>query len=272
MPLKHIPYQSSGQEASPPKREKFHWTLPSVLERISLAMLIFFSYSGYYGINLWLEREKNEFYQPAFWIDYLVPLAPYWIVVYLGLYTILFAPIFVIRDRFLFRQVAYTYLLTQVASWILFLVFPVKMILRPAMADLTANSYVTWLTKLTYYLDPPNCTFPSMHVAMAAVAAMSCWKVDRYIGKIALTFTGMIGVSTLFVKQHYISDVFMGYILAYTSYYLVLKYYPIKDIPKGHLRMHRSNSIYLVLMYITFMLVLGYLYVSGWTPWKTKGI
>jgi membrane-associated phospholipid phosphatase len=50
--------------------------------------------------------------------------------------------------------------------------------------------------------------------------------VHRGVGAVAGLWAALIGVSTLYTKQHYIVDVIAGTLVAYVAYLLFLRSYP----------------------------------------------
>jgi membrane-associated phospholipid phosphatase len=55
--------------------------------------------------------------------------------------------------------------------------------------------------------------------------------VHRGVGIAAALSASLIGLSTLFTKQHYILDVIAGILLACAAYVVFLRSYPRKEIP-----------------------------------------
>jgi membrane-associated phospholipid phosphatase len=50
------------------------------------------------------------------------------------------------------------------------------------------------------------------------VAAFACYRVHRVVGVAAIIWAGLIGVSTVYTKQHYVVDVPAGVALALVAY------------------------------------------------------
>ena len=59
---------------------------------------------------------------------------------------------------------------------------------------------------------------PTWHVAHSFVSALSCWRVHRGVAVAAVLCASLVGVSTLFTKQHYVLDVMAGIVLALIAY------------------------------------------------------
>ena len=56
---------------------------------------------------------------------------------------------------------------------------------------------------MVYAFDTPYNCFPSIHVGHSFVSALVCYRVDRRVGFTALIVATLVGLSTLFIKQHY---------------------------------------------------------------------
>ena len=89
-----------------------------------------------------------------------------------------------------------------------------------------------------------NC-FPSLHVAHAFVSAFACWHVHRSVGVGLGVWAFLIGLSTLFTKQHYALDVIAGIVLASIAYGVFLRRPP----PETVREFDRCVAPYVVLMF-----------------------
>jgi membrane-associated phospholipid phosphatase len=98
--------------------------------------------------------------------------------------------------------------LTLVCAAAIFLLFPVT-IERPA---LTGHSLAIRLIALEYR-DKPYNLFPSLHVALATLVALACGDARHFRWWLP-AIVGLIAVSTVLVKQHYIVDALAGLALA----------------------------------------------------------
>jgi membrane-associated phospholipid phosphatase len=64
------------------------------------------------------------------------------------------------------------------------------------------------------------------------VSALTCYRVHRRLGIAAMICASLVGLSTLFTKQHYIIDVIGGVLLACAAYALFLRSYRRDDVPE----------------------------------------
>lgn len=93
------------------------------------------------------------------------------------------------------------------------------------------KGFIAWGLRFLYEADPPYNCFPSLHVAHSFVSALTCYRVHRGVGIAAAISASLIGISTLFSKQHYILDVIAGILLACAAYAIFLRSYPRTKIP-----------------------------------------
>ena len=78
-------------------------------------------------------------------------------------------------------------------------------------------------------MDAPLNCFPSLHVAHSFVSALAVGRVHRSLGALATVAAMLVGISTLFTRQHYIADVVAGAALAYGAYALLLRRFAKPD-------------------------------------------
>lgn len=158
---------------------------------------------------------------PAVALDRLLPLAPTWALVYGALYAFLIVlPVFVIQQPELIRRTVWAYLTVWIVAYICFLVYP-TVASRPD--TVTGEGFAVWGLRFLYEADPPYNCFPSLHVAHSFVSALACYRVHRTLGFVALASASLVGISTLFTKQHYVADVIAGIVLALIAYAVFLR-------------------------------------------------
>jgi membrane-associated phospholipid phosphatase len=169
-------------------------------------------------------------YTPDVALDAAVPLQPAWMLVYGSLYVFIWIlPVLVVRQRELFRRAMQAYLTVMLLSYVGFLLYPT---LAPRPDDVPGDGFAAWSLRLAYSLDPPHGCFPSLHVAYAFVSALTCARVHRGVGACAGIWAALIGVSTLYTKQHYVVDALAGALAAYVAYVLFLRGYPREAVPE----------------------------------------
>ncbi len=107
--------------------------------------------------------------------------------------------------------------------FIIYVIFPNGISFRPEIGQ---NDLISRIMAAMFSIDPPNMVIPSMHVfdAVAVHAALCKSRItggSRLLVSLSFLLMASICVSTVFVKQHSIMDVFAGVLLA------VLLYFPI---------------------------------------------
>jgi membrane-associated phospholipid phosphatase len=203
-------------------------------------------------------------HEPTLAIDEAMPLWPEWLFVYAMVYFAAILPAFVVRHRSLVRRMAAAYAILITFSLISFVVIPVHMALRPASVEIT--SFVSWGLALVYAMDPPSNCFPSLHVGATSLAALCTWKADRVLGTVAAMVAGLIGLSTMLVKQHYVVDVMGGFLLAGLAYWICVHRFQTGGHRPLELRFPRPLALFVPALYLAGVLGLWILYQSGWVP------
>ena len=197
--------------------------------KVSLSMVVLVSLVPLYIFIAELAREgRPRVLESA--LDRLVPLQPTWAIVYGSLYLfMIMLPVFVVRQEEQIRRTVRAYLMVWIAAYVCFLVYP-TMASRPA--QVIGEGFVVWGLRFLYSADPPYNCFPSLHVAHSFVSALSCYRVHRGVGIAAALCASLVGVSTLYTKQHYVVDVIAGMFLAAVAYVAFLRRYPRAAIPE----------------------------------------
>jgi len=150
--------------------------------------------------------------RPELALDRLIPLAPTWSLVYGALYLFLILlPVFVLQDRDLIDRTVRAYLSVWLLSFVVFILYPTE---APRPDEVGGAGFAAWGLRFLYDADPPYNCFPSLHVAHSFVSALACARVHLLLGRFAMMCAGLVAISTLFIKQHYVADVLVGSLLA----------------------------------------------------------
>jgi membrane-associated phospholipid phosphatase len=80
--------------------------------------------------------------------------------------------------------------------------------------------------------------------------------VHRGVGLVALVWAAIIGVSTLYTKQHYVVDVIAGIAIAYAAYLLFLRGYPRDAIAENDRRLAPKRALRAVWLYAAIVAAL----------------
>jgi membrane-associated phospholipid phosphatase len=162
---------------------------------------------------------------PELALDRALPLVPFWALVYGALYVFLILlPIFIVREQEHVRRTVNAYLLIWITAYVIFfVVYPTG---APRPEKVIGEGFAVWGLRALYSSDPPYNCFPSLHVAHSFVSALTCFRMHRKIGIVAIVCAAMVALSTLFTKQHYVLDVIAGVFLAVVAYVIFLRSYP----------------------------------------------
>ena len=175
----------------------------------------------YFGVGaLTLGRPLH---MPEVALDRAVSLQPAWMLVYGSLYVFVLLPLLVARQEQLFRRALQAYLMVLTIAYIGFVAYPT---VAPRPTKVLGEGFSAWCLRLQYSLDQQYNCFPSLHVAHSFVSALTCYRVHRGVGLAAVLWASLIGVSTLYTKQHYVVDVIAGTLMACMAYVVFLRSYP----------------------------------------------
>ena len=106
---------------------------------------------------------------------------------------------------------------------IIFSIWPTMQNLRPDV--MPRDNVLTRLTSFLYSIDTPTNVCPSLHVYVSIGAYMAVRLAPEYFSRFeryaALLLTVSISISTLFLKQHSVIDVFYGIIMSIVMYLII---------------------------------------------------
>jgi membrane-associated phospholipid phosphatase len=237
--------------------------LPVLLAYIAagtwLAAAFMFLLPMYFVIGRWTAGEPH--YQPFIWLDHAMPLWPAWIAIYGSLYMCAFLlPLVVVRGRELFRQTLKAYLFVMLVSYVGFWLYPT---IAPRTEKSTVSGFAEWGLQLFYDIDQPYGCFPSLHVAYSFVGALACYRMHRGVGVAASLWSVLIGLSTVYTKQHFVVDAIAGGILGIAAYWLFLRGRPRELVEDLDWRMAPRRSLYVAVAYVVVIGVFWTAYQLG---------
>jgi len=173
---------------------------------------------GYFAISHFTEGRPVHTLSPFEW-EQRIPFRPDFVWMYLSIYPTFLLPFLFIRDRDFFRIFSLAYITVMCVCYLTYLLYPVT-IQRPVFVE---NSFSTWTLGIVYQADKPWNCFPSMHVAMSLLAALTILEVHRIRGVVTLLLTLAIALSTVLIKQHYVLDVLGGMALTMIIYFVYFR-------------------------------------------------
>ena len=231
----------------PPEELPSPWTL--VVQslkrpyRVTVPMVVLVSLVPFYVFLPELTRGRAPHTPELAW-DRLVPLQPAWALVYGALYLFLILlPVLVVRQEELIRRTVRAYLTIWGFAYVCFLLYPT---VAPRPAQALGEGFAAWGLHLLYSADPPYNCFPSLHVAHSFVSALACFRVHRGVALSAMVCASLVGISTLFTKQHYVLDVLGGVLLALGAAFVFLRAAPPVEIPDGDRRVAPFLALFIL--------------------------
>lgn len=198
--------------------------------------------------------------RPAVFVDAWVPLAPWWVFIYAFVYFFAFIPAFVVHDLDLYRRTVRAYFITFTLSFVCFLLYP-TIFEKPT--DINTSYFAGWALAVVWFLDTPGNCLPSLHVATAFVSSWSILKVHRTVGRICLTISTLIAISTLYTKQHYILDVVFGFGIAAIATKLTTSPFDANAIAAEERQAAPRRALGPLLLYLSIIAIFLTAYLFG---------
>ncbi|HPR65343.1 MAG TPA: phosphatase PAP2 family protein [Thermoanaerobaculia bacterium] len=196
---------------------------------------------------------------PEIGLDALFPLRPSWVLVYATLYLYLIVlPILTVRQEKHVVRTILAYLTVWIVAFICFLIYPTA---APRPEQVAGSGFIPWALRLLYSMDPPYNCFPSIHVAHSFVSVFTCYRIHRGVGLSGAVVGLLIGVSTLYTKQHYAVDVLAGILLAYLAHLIFLRPYPREKIPELDRHLAPAYALLTAGFVTTVLLVFWFVYL-----------
>lgn len=199
-----------------------------------------------------------------------LPISLPWLWIYTAVYLPgLALPVVLVRCRELFARIALATVGVQLASYLVFIAFPVSIAgLRLPPAALPLETLTGWGLALTWFVDPPVNCFPSLHVGLAFAVSYGALKADPPLGWLALGGSVLVGISTLLVKQHFLADVLAAFVLATVMAKIFIAGYRSDRRPRTEILLERR---WLWVLPAFAGLIGGtawLLFRAGWRPWE----
>ncbi len=194
---------------------------------------------------------------PELALDRMGPVRPEWSVVYGSLFLAALLPVFVLHQQELIRRTILAYLAVWLVAYVCFLAYPT---IGPRPATVAGEGFFVWALRVIYSSDARYNCLPSLHVAQCFLAALACYRVHRGVGAVAGIWAFLVGLSTLYTKQHYILDVITGILLAYAAYVVFLRSYPREDIPEEERRLAPALALGAAAIYLLIVAGLWVVY------------
>ena len=151
-------------------------------------------------------------------IDNRIPFIPYFIYIYNMFYPFLFICFLNLfnKDKITYDKGIIAVIMGYLIANIIFIIYPVEMI-RPDISNINMDDLTRFVVELTYKSDNPaiNC-LPSLHCLFCFQSIYSTIRCNNLgiIKKIIISIIALlIIISVLFVKQHYVIDMVVAFII-----------------------------------------------------------
>lgn len=141
-------------------------------------------------------------------LDAAVPFLGWTVWIYLTQFLLLPAAIVLARDDIDRSHTFYAMFVATVLAAAVFLSWPTQ--LPRGEPDSAGITGLAW--RMLYFADTPANCFPSLHVALAAIAGRALWRRGAMLP--AVIWPTLITISTLTTRQHVVWDIAGGLVLA----------------------------------------------------------
>ncbi len=193
-----------------------------------------------YGIVFMiLERFLNVEYNPVYCqFDDMIPFCEYFVIPYYFWFIFLigiqvYGFFFDVKA---FKDYMYYTILTYTLTVIIYIIYPTSQELRPI--EFSRDNVFTDIVSFLYGFDTNTNVCPSLHVIGSFAVYFAARKSKAFSGlgwRIAfLVMTVLISISTVFLKQHSVLDIFWALVLCAVCYPAVFEREKIKALIKNH--------------------------------------
>ena len=196
------------------------WNLNSPEYRHLLLLI----YWPVYGLTFWLlERGLTLTYHPvevAF--DAKIPFCEFFVFPYYLWFAFLFG-IHVytgLYDIPAFKKLMYFIMITYTVTTVIYLVYPTCQNLRPT--EFARDNFCVDIVKALYNFDTNTNVCPSLHVIGSFAVLFTTWNCKKLrsfkFQAVLVPLTVLISISTVFLKQHSIVDIYAALALCAVAY------------------------------------------------------
>lgn len=185
-------------------------------------------------------------------LDDIIPFCEWFVIPYLLWFLYIpavFLFLFYHSKNEFYRICAYEFTGMTICL-LIYSIFPNGLDLR--LVDIERNNVLVDLVRFLYDSDTPTNVCPSIHV-FATLSAHVCLinsphmkelKTRQRIKRISWIFTILVCLSTVFLKQHSVIDLFCGIILSTVLYFVVFKcWFRKTDFPAPVVKDPRKHQV-----------------------------
>ena len=176
-------------------------------------LLLLLGWLAYFALYFLIENliplEKCHVVHIA--LDDAIPFCEYFVIPYTLWYVLIAGSLiyFMLYHVQGFCKLQTFIMITQAAAMLVYILWPSRQDLRPEVFP--RENLFTWIISIIYNFDTPSGVCPSLHVAYSiGIASVWCKEKDVSLGFKAfiVAFVCVICVSTAFIKQHSVVDIF----------------------------------------------------------------
>ena len=150
-------------------------------------------------------------------LDRQIPFLAWSVWIYHSQFFFLALAVAFLKKRDTISRTLYAMGLASLLSFVIFFLYPTTISrTAPLGTGLTAQAF-----ELLYTIDSAANCLPSLHVALAWLAATGVFKERRWPGLLFCVWAGLISASTLTTGQHYLIDVAAGVGLALVCHFVL---------------------------------------------------
>jgi membrane-associated phospholipid phosphatase len=147
---------------------------------------------------------------PRVGFEAAIPVLPWTSAIYVSYFALfLYTALRIVRREWFGRAVSFVGSVITGCLFV-FLLFPTTMLRPPCAAEEPMARVLGWIRML----DPPNNCCPSMHVAVVVACAFLAFRARLPERMWIAVWAGLVAMSTLTTRQHYLLDVLAGGALA----------------------------------------------------------
>lgn len=170
----------------------------------------------------------QDHYMPMYHpLDDVIPFAEIFVIPYVFWYLYMVGSVAYtfFKDTGAFRRMMYFYMIVFGVSTLVFFLYPTRQDFRPD--SFARDNILTRIMGFLYSIDTNTNVCPSLHVSGSIGAALAFSDTKRFSSFGWKTVNGviasLISISTVFVKQHSVVDVFWGVVLSAAAWWIVYK-------------------------------------------------
>lgn len=153
------------------------------------------------------------------WFDDLIPLYPPATLFYILYFPLCFFTFLVVKNEIVRRNGMKAFIYGTFMAVLFFIFYPTAMP-RP---ELLGDGFFDIVLRKFWEIDTTANAFPSQHVINSFVCAFILGEEKKKFKWAFLFLALVIAISTMFVKQHYVWDILVGFFIAFVAYFLAFK-------------------------------------------------